>query len=195
MTKQDRHAKNEAHLAAYMDGQGIPASQRDELPFGESRLTIIVATDRNGVIGKDGKIPWHVPADLKHFKEVTMGHSVIMGRKTWESIPEKYRPLVGRDNIVLSRDDLYFPEKAMVVDNLQEAIVLAGSSPFVIGGGQVYAEALPLADRIILSVIDAEVQGDTFFEFDRANWRMDSEKQHEGFTVEVWKRINKQEND
>ena len=126
-------------------------------------LALIAAVARNGVIGKRGELPWHVSEDLKHFKKITSGHAVIMGRKTYESIG---RPLPKRRNIVVTRQaDTEFPgcEAALSVD---AAIALARSTdpcPFIIGGASLYEEALPLATELHLTTIDEEVEGDTFF--------------------------------
>ena len=158
-------------------------------------MTIIVATDRNGCIGKDGGIPWHLPEDLKHFRNTTMGGTVIMGRKTWESIPEKYRPLKGRHNIVLSRQSGYNPKGAMRVKAFQEALFEAseiGREIYVIGGGMVYRSMLPYCDRIILSKVDTVVEdGDTFFDFNREGWTLDEIDECDGFRIEDWVRINR----
>ncbi|MDP2109045.1 MAG: dihydrofolate reductase, partial [Rhodocyclaceae bacterium] len=111
-------------------------------------LTLVAAVAKNGVIGDSNALPWHLPEDLKHFKQLTSGHAVIMGRKTWESLPLRFRPLPGRLNIVLTRDPRYVAEGAMVVHTLQEALkVGAGGTAFIIGGAELYAHALPLADR------------------------------------------------
>ncbi|MDP3514406.1 MAG: dihydrofolate reductase [Sulfuritalea sp.] len=131
-------------------------------------LTLIAAVARNGVIGIDNRLPWHLPADLKHFKELTLSHAVIMGRKTWESLPAKFRPLPGRRNIVVSRDAGYRAEGAVVALSLPAALAAAGEGEsdgeaFLIGGAQLYATALPLADRLQLTEIDASFEGDTWF--------------------------------
>lgn len=129
-------------------------------------MVLVVARAKNGVIGADGAMPWHLPGDLKRFKMITVGKPVIMGRKTFESIG---RPLPGRHNIVLTRDPAWRAEGVSVVANLAEAIAAAGMEPrtfgeiMVIGGGAVYAQALPLADRIELTEIDLAPPGDTFF--------------------------------
>ncbi|MDQ3742188.1 MAG: dihydrofolate reductase [Actinomycetota bacterium] len=113
-------------------------------------VAIVVAHSRNRVIGRDGGLPWHLPTDLKRFKELTTGATVVMGRKTYESIPERFRPLPGRRNVVVSRSGL----------RLEEALT---DACFVIGGGEVYAQALPHADRVYATEIDADVDGDAFF--------------------------------
>jgi dihydrofolate reductase len=125
---------------------------------------------RNRVIGRDNRLPWRLPADLAYFKQVTMGHPVIMGRRTWESIG---RPLPGRQNIVVSRNRDYRAPGATVVGSLDEAWRVAGDveEACVIGGTSLFAEALPQADRIHLTEVEAEVVGDTYFPpFDRSQW-------------------------
>ena len=132
--------------------------------------SLVVAKARNGVIGRDNRLPWRLPADLAYFKRVTMGHPVIMGRRTWESIG---RPLPGRLNIVVSRNRGYRADGATVVGSLDEAWRAAGDAEeaCVIGGTSLFAEALPQADRIHLTEVEAEVAGDTWFpEFDRSQW-------------------------
>jgi dihydrofolate reductase len=126
-------------------------------------VALIVAYARNGVIGRDGDLPWHLPTDLKHFRELTTGGTVVMGRKTYESIPERFRPLPGRRNLVLSRDPGYAAPGAEVFGGLDAALAAGGADCFVIGGATTYAEVLPLAGRVWATEIDAEVEGDTFF--------------------------------
>lgn len=124
--------------------------------------SLIVARARNGAIGKDNAMPWHLPADLAHFKRTTLGHPVIMGRRTWESLG---RALPGRRNIVVSRTPGYRAPGAEVVGSLAEAWAEAGDAgeAFVIGGAQLYARALPEADRIYLTEIDGDVPADAYF--------------------------------
>jgi len=132
--------------------------------------SLVVAKARNGVIGRDNRLPWRLPADLAYFKRVTMGHPVIMGRRTWESIG---RPLPRRLNIVVSRNPAYDARGATVVSSLADAWRAAGEAEeaCVIGGTSLFAEALPTADRIHLTEVDADVAGDTFFPpFDRSGW-------------------------
>lgn len=126
------------------------------------RLSLIVAMARNRVIGRDGKLPWHLSADLKRFRALTWGHHIIMGRKTWESID---RPLPGRVSVVVTRNKAYPATGATVVSSLAEALVLAheDSEAFVIGGGEMYREALPLVDRIYLTELLADYPGDAWF--------------------------------
>jgi dihydrofolate reductase len=126
------------------------------------RVSLIVAMDRNRVIGHRGRVPWHLSDDLKRFKALTMGHHIIMGRKTWESIG---RVLPGRTSVVITRDPGYRAAGATAVSSLPEALALAkdDSEAFVIGGAQVYRAALPLAERIYLTELQAQYPGDTFF--------------------------------
>ena len=136
-----------------------------------TRLTLIVARARNGVIGRDGTLPWRLPEDLAFFKRTTMGHPIVMGRRTWESIG---RPLPGRRNIVVSRRAGFAAAGAEVAPGLDEALRLCAGSEevFVIGGAQLYTEALPRAGRLIVTEIDADFDGDTRWPApDRAQWR------------------------
>jgi dihydrofolate reductase len=135
-------------------------------------LTLIVAVADNGGIGLRGGLPWDVPEDVRHFKRATMGHAIIMGRRTWEEVG---RPLPGRRNVVVSRDPSFRPEGAVVARSFDEALALARQTdeePFVIGGAGIYAAALPLATRLLVTEIHREVEADTFFPaFDRSLWR------------------------
>ncbi len=135
------------------------------------RRSLIVARARNGAIGLANAMPWHLPADLAHFKRTTLGHPVIMGRRTWESIG---RALAGRRNIVVSRTPGFRAEGAQVVGSLAEAWRAAegAEEAFVIGGARLYAEALPEAERVYLTDVVGEVAGDTFFPgLDPREWR------------------------
>nr|AIA10949.1 Dihydrofolate reductase [uncultured bacterium]AIA13176.1 Dihydrofolate reductase [uncultured bacterium] len=128
-----------------------------------SRIAFVVAVSRNGVIGRAGGLPWHISSDLKRFKAITMGKPLIMGRKTWESLPKK--PLPGRQNIVISRQKNYQAEGAIVVPDTASALTAAGEAEeiAVIGGGEVFTNFLAKADRIYLTEVDLEVEGDTRF--------------------------------
>jgi len=125
-------------------------------------VSIIVAMSRNGIIGRDNSIPWHIPADMGRFRELTLGHTLIMGRKTFESIG---RPLPGRRSIVISRQADYAAAGVRVAGSLHEALLLAGDDGeiFICGGGEIYEQALPFAGRIYLTLIDCEIDGDTGF--------------------------------
>ena len=136
-----------------------------------SRISFVVAVSRNGVIGRDGGLPWHISTDLKRFKAITMGKPVIMGRKTWESLPKK--PLPGRPNIVITRQKNYRAEGASVVSDIPLALAAAGQveEVCVIGGGEIFDMFLAQTDRIYLTEVDLEVEGDTFFPpIDPAQW-------------------------
>ena len=124
-------------------------------------ISLVYAQSRNGIIGADGGLPWHLPSDLKRFKETTLGKPIIMGRKTWEGLPRK--PLPGRLNIVLTRQKNFVAEGAVVASTVDEAVRAAGNVPeiCVIGGGEIYCMFVPLADRIYLTEVDVEVVGDT----------------------------------
>lgn len=132
-------------------------------------LALIAAIARNRVLGKDNQLLWHLPEDMRHFREMTRGKPVIMGRKTWESLPEKFRPLPGRLNIVVSRNPDYAAPGATVVDSLENAIraaeAQAGAATeiFVIGGAELYRQALPLAQRVYLTEIASDFAGDVDF--------------------------------
>lgn len=130
------------------------------------RLSLIAALARDRGIGNNGDLLWRIPDDLKRFKALTTGHPVIMGRKTWESIPEKFRPLPNRTNIVVSRQPGYQARGAFVVNSVERAIALAApgtDEAFVAGGAEVYRAALPHADRLYLTEIDDLQPADTFF--------------------------------
>lgn len=141
-------------------------------------ISIIVAIARNNAIGKDNQLLWHISEDLKYFKRVTSGHPVIMGRKTFESIG---RPLPNRTNIVVSRN-LCPTEGIIVVNSLEEAMgrVAGTEEAFVIGGGEIYRAALPLAKKLYVTYVDSEYAADTFFpEIEAAQWRETSRETHE----------------
>ncbi len=141
-------------------------------------ISIIVAMANNRVIGKNNDMPWHLPADLQHFKSVTLGKPIIMGRKTYESIG---RPLPGRQNIIVSRNPEYRVEGCKVVRSLQEATALVQNEEeiMIIGGGKLYAQALESADRLYLTFIDLEVDGDTHFpEYEHLNIKEVKREKH-----------------
>jgi dihydrofolate reductase len=134
-------------------------------------VSIIVAMSKNGVIGDHGHIPWHLPAELQRFKRMTMGHHIVMGRKTWESIG---RLLPGRRSVIVTRNPDYAVPGAIVADSLRAAIAIClyDEEIFVIGGAELFREALPVADRLYLTVVDAELPGDTMMpEIDFDDWQ------------------------
>ena len=139
-------------------------------------VSTIVAVSRNGVIGKDNATPWYLPAELARFKQVTMGHPIIMGRKTHESIG---RALPGRQNIVITHDKNYQAEGFDVVNSMQAALdsVKEGNEVFIIGGSAIYEQALPLLDKIYLTRVDVDIDGDRYFKFNEDEWQtVSSEK-------------------
>ena len=129
-------------------------------------IAVVVAYSANRVIGRDGDLPWHLPGDLKRFKELTTGATVVMGRRTWDSLPERFRPLPNRRNVVISRNGCEAPE---VCRSVEEA--LATGDCFVIGGGEVYAQALPHAQRVYATEIEGDIEGDARFPDLGAGWR------------------------
>lgn len=144
-------------------------------------VSLIVALSTNRVIGRDGGLPWYLPADLRHFKRTTMGHHLIIGRRTWEEVG---KPLPGRDMVVVTRSRDFAPEGVQVVRSVEQALEVAAADdePFIGGGAQIYRIALArkLVDRIYLTRIHAEVEGDTFFpEIDFDDWKLASEEHHE----------------
>lgn len=134
-------------------------------------ITLIAAMGKNRAIGLAGRMPWHLPAELQHFKQATMGKAIVMGRKTWQSIG---RPLPGRQNIVISRNTSFTAVGADVAGSLEAALEISGSEDvMVIGGGQLYCLALPYADRMILTLIDIEPAADTWFpHWDSGQWEV-----------------------
>jgi dihydrofolate reductase len=143
-----------------------------------TRLVLIAAMGRDRVIGREvdgiGTLPWHLPEDMKHFRELTTGKPVIMGRKTWESLPERFRPLPGRQNIVVTRNAAYLAPGATVAGSVEAALAACGAAPeaFVIGGAELYRQAIGRADRLELTEIDLAVpDGDAHFPpIDPAQW-------------------------
>lgn len=161
------------------------------------KMSLIAAMAANRVIGRDNRLPWHLPADLKRFKRLTMGHTLIMGRKTFESIG---RPLPGRSTVVVTRQAGYAPPGVRVAHSVREALDLAeGDEVFIAGGAELFAETLPLADRLHLTLIEKDFEGDTLFpDFDPAEWRLVEEERHEpdetdaevpyGYTFQIYDR-------
>ena len=148
-------------------------------------IALLVAMSTNGCIGAKGALPWHIPEDLRRFRELTTGHTVIMGRKTWESLPERFRPLPNRQNIVITRQtDYAVPDGVVCASTLEEAFNAAPQdrSTFVIGGGEIFALALPHADTLYVTHVDSHVEGDAFFPpIDPDQWRITHEDPHTGF--------------
>lgn len=143
------------------------------------RVSLIAAVAENGVIGRNNALPWRLPADLRRFRRITMGHPIVMGRRSYEAIG---RPLPGRTNIVVTRRSDYTAPGCTVVHSLDEALARAAGAPetFVIGGAQLYAEALPRAHRLYLTRVHAEIPGDTLFPpVDWSPWREIEREHHE----------------
>jgi len=136
-------------------------------------LNLIFARARNGVIGQNNTLPWHLPEDLAHFKQTTLGQPVVMGRKTWESLPPRFRPLPGRTNLVVTRQKDWQDTGAVVAHSIEEALQQcpADAQVWVIGGAEVYAQAMPLATRAVVTEIDADFEGDAFAPTFDASWQ------------------------
>ncbi|CAM5797484.1 dihydrofolate reductase [Rhizobacter fulvus] len=156
-------------------------------------LSLIAAVPRNGAIGKDNALIWREPEDLKNFRRVTMGSPVIMGRRTWDSLPERFRPLPGRRNLVVTRNPTWHAEGAEAVGSIDAALaLLAGTAKaFVIGGAQLYALALPRAEELVLTEIDAELDGDVFFPpWDRAQFACAARDPRAGYSFVTYRRVS-----
>lgn len=146
-------------------------------------ISLIAALTQNKVIGKNNDLPWHLPDDMKYFMKTTSGHFVIMGRKNYESIPEKFRPLPNRTNIVVTHQQNYEAEKCRVVHSLEEGIQLARDANqeelFIIGGAEIYSQGFLIADKLYLTEIQGSLEGDTYFpEFDKQSWNETSRIHH-----------------
>lgn len=148
------------------------------------KLKLIYARAANGVIGLNNQMPWHLPEDLAHFKRTTLGCPVLMGRKTWESIPAKFRPLPGRANLVVTRQTNWQAVGAYVVHSLEEGITLAlahcpeGKDLWVMGGAEIYAQAASIAEEAVVTEIEAEYEGDAFAPQLSAHWQEVSRERH-----------------
>ncbi|MBC8087128.1 MAG: dihydrofolate reductase [Phycisphaerae bacterium] len=147
-----------------------------------SRITLIFARASNGVIGRNNALPWHLPEDLAHFRKQTAGAPVIMGRKTWDSLPARFRPLPGRTNIVITRQRDWQADGALAVASLRDAIAqcdqLSAPDAWVIGGEQIFAEAMPLAQRAIVTEIDQTFEGDAYAPQFTPEWRETHRESH-----------------
>jgi dihydrofolate reductase len=160
-------------------------------------VSLVLAASRNDVIGKDNALPWHLPADLRFFKKTTLGHPVIMGRRTFDSVG---RPLPGRLNVVITRSDAYAPEGVVVVGSVDEALDRDYDCDeiFVVGGSEIYRQSMKRADRIYLTRIDEDFEGDTFApKIDPTQWHLVSREEHEPdeknryrYAFEVWERVD-----
>ncbi|MFO1248329.1 MAG: dihydrofolate reductase [Alphaproteobacteria bacterium] len=141
-----------------------------------SEIVLVVAIADNGVIGKDGGIPWHISEDLKRFKVLTMGHTIVMGRKTWDSLPRK--PLPGRVNVVVTRQQDWRAEGAVTASSLGQATAGTSGTVMIIGGAEIYERALPLASRIELTEVHRAFDGDARFELNRTGWTETARESH-----------------
>jgi dihydrofolate reductase len=158
-------------------------------------VAIIAAKAENGVIGREGELPWHLPADLKHFKALTTGHAIVMGRKTFESIG---RLLPDRRTVIVTRNPNYQQEGATVVRRFEEAVALGDTEDiFVIGGAEIFRRSLPLADRLYLTVVHATLAGDVLFpDLDEDEWNLVDDEYHEAngknryaYSFQRWERL------
>ncbi|MES2937630.1 MAG: dihydrofolate reductase [Pseudomonadota bacterium] len=143
-------------------------------------IALIYARARNGTIGKDGTMPWRLPPDMRRFKALTMGHPVVMGRKTWDSLPPRFRPLEGRRNIVVTRQPGWHAEGAERAGSLSEALALCDGAPLVwiAGGAEIYAQAMPLAHTAQVTEIDADFDGDAFAPTLGPGWQETARERH-----------------
>ena len=150
------------------------------------RKIIIAAMDEEKAIGKNGEIPWHYPEDMKHFRKKTTGHSVLMGRKTYLSLPEGFRPLPDRENIVLTRSNPNLDESVKMVNSLDEAYkAVENEKVFIAGGASVYQQTLSDADRMILTRVPGNHDGDTFFpEWNEEDWELESRREEKELVFE-----------
>jgi dihydrofolate reductase len=153
-------------------------------------IVVIAAVARNRVIGKDNRLLWNIPEDMAHFKVLTSGHTVIMGRKTWESLPPRFRPLPGRRNIVISRQADYAAAGAELANSLENALKLASTAAvvFVIGGEQIYRQAMAVANRLEITEVDLEPEGDAWFpEIAAVDWEKTAKTEGAGFAFVTYR--------
>ena len=146
-------------------------------------ISLIAAVSKNRVIGKNNDLPWHLPDDMKYFMQTTKEHHVIMGRKNYQSIPEKFRPLPNRTNIVVTRQSIFEAPGCIITHSINESLNLARKTGekevFIIGGAEIYKEGIAQAEKLYLTEIDAEFGGDTFFpEFEKKQWKEESRIHH-----------------
>ena len=146
------------------------------------KLHLIYARARNGVIGKNNQMPWHLPEDLAHFKRVTLGQPVIMGRKTWDSLPPRFRPLPGRLNIVVTRQGDWQAEGTLRAASIEDAVRLCGDATdaWIMGGAEIYRLAEPLASTAVVTEIDADFEGDAFAPDLSSGWTEHQRESHVG---------------
>lgn len=156
-------------------------------------ISLIAAVAKNGVIGEKNNLPWHLPEDLKRFKDLTAGKTVIMGRKTFESIFSRLgKPLPNRTNVVITRQtNMQLPEGVVVQSSIEDALRSHGGSDiFVIGGGEIYRQTIDHADRLYITHVDQEVAGDTIFPYiDPKKWRLAGEDRRDGYSFAVYEKV------
>ncbi len=156
-------------------------------------IALIAAISENNCIGKSGTLPWYIPEDLKRFKEITTGHTVLMGRKTWESIPEKFRPLPNRKNIVITRNTAYpVPEGVVLHHSVEEALKHEQGDIMVIGGAEIYAQSIDRADTLYITHIRTFIEDGTAFfpTIDRTIWKETEREDHEHFSFVTYKKLS-----
>ncbi len=154
-------------------------------------IVIIAAVAKNRVIGRDNQLLWNIPEDMAHFKALTAGHTVVMGRKTWESLPPRFRPLPGRRNIVITRQPDYAAPGAEVADSLENALKLASTATtiFIIGGEQIYTQAMALSDRLEITEVNLEPEGDAWFpEITAIDWEKTAKTEGAGFAFVTYRK-------
>ncbi|MDP9984538.1 dihydrofolate reductase [Pseudarthrobacter oxydans] len=188
------------------DLQGAPPADFSDTLATLTGLGVVWAQTSTGVIGRDGGMPWRLPEDMRHFTRLTAGHPVIMGRKTWESFPDQYRPLPGRTNIVITRQEEWggtpAAEGAIAVKSLDDALLESQFAPghemvWIIGGGNIYAQSMDLANVAVITTIDATTEGDTFAPDLGYDWTLGASLPADGwetaddgtrYRISVWRR-------
>ncbi len=154
-------------------------------------IALIAAISENNCIGKENTLPWYLPEDLKRFKKLTSGHVVLMGRKTWESIPDKYRPLPNRTNVVITRQENWHADGAQVFSNIQDALAaFKNKDLFIIGGGQIYKQTIDLADTLYITHVKNTIEHcDVFFpKIDPSLWKKTEQQDYQDFTFCTYKK-------
>lgn len=154
-------------------------------------LSLIAAVAQNNCIGKKGALPWYLPEDLKHFKKITTGKVVLMGRKTWESLPPKFKPLPNRKNVVVSRQNIIVPKEVELYHTIDEALAAHLSEEIMaIGGGEIYNQTIDRAETLYITEVHNVVEGDVFFPIiDKAVWQETEREEHEGFSFVTYERV------
>ncbi len=154
-------------------------------------IALIAAISENNCIGKNNTLPWHIPEDMKHFRKLTNGKTVVMGRKTWESIPEKFRPLPNRKNVVITRNlDYTVPDSVMLYHSVKEALEHEGGDVMVIGGAEIYVQSIELADTLYITHVHTFIEDGTAFfpTIDKNIWKEAEREDHEHFSFVTYKK-------